>query len=71
MTAIEITTESRYLDVRLTEEERRTRADRAAESSYKGAELRRKENQLKEQAKLAKVDAEALEAEAGGLPHRV
>ena len=67
MTTTTITTEVKYLECRLTEEERRTRADDAAEASERAAKLHLEEESLKDQVKEKKVEAEGFEREAGRL----
>lgn len=62
-----IITEQHLLECRLTDEERRSKADQAAETSARAAEARRSEEGYRELAKEAKGRAELGEQEAGRL----
>lgn len=66
-TPLTLQTSTRWLECRLTEEERRFRADRAAELSALSAEDARREEMHKGEQKSAKEAKEAKEKEAGQL----
>lgn len=66
-TPLTLQTSSRWLEVRLTEEERKQRADRAAELSALSVKDELREEQYKAEAKSAKEAKESKQKEAGAL----
>jgi len=64
---VHLETVTRYLDCKLTEEERRAKADEAYAKSSLAAQRGKEEDEHKEAAKRAKSEREELEAEAGRL----